>query len=48
MKVAETRINKKNMTTVPRAVREALELRVGDVIEWHIENERIVVRKKRR
>ncbi len=48
MKIAETRISKKNTTAVPSAVRKALNLKAGDVIEWHVEGEKIVVKKKLR
>ena len=48
MKIAETRVSPKYTTTVPSPVRKALELEVGDVIEWHVEDGKIVVRKKSR
>jgi bifunctional DNA-binding transcriptional regulator/antitoxin component of YhaV-PrlF toxin-antitoxin module len=44
--VEETKISTGNMTTVPRPVRNLLDLQSGDTIEWHIENESIVVRKR--
>jgi len=46
MKIGESRISKKFLLTLPRAVREALDLRVGDTIEWHVERQRLIVRKK--
>jgi len=46
MKIGESRISKKFLLTLPRAVREALNLRVGDTIEWHVERQRLIVRKK--
>lgn len=48
MKIAETRVSPKYTTTVPSAVRKALGLEAGDVIEWHVEGDKIVVRKKSR
>lgn len=35
----------KNLTTVPEPVRNYLELEPGDHVEWHIEEEEIIVRK---
>ncbi|MCD6164687.1 MAG: AbrB/MazE/SpoVT family DNA-binding domain-containing protein [Candidatus Odinarchaeota archaeon] len=46
MKIAESRVSPKNTTTVPSAVRKALNLKAGDVIEWHVEEEKIVIKKK--
>lgn len=46
MKVAETRVTRGYITTVPKPVREALGLGEGSVIEWHIEGEKIVVKRK--
>ena len=34
-----------NLTTVPEAVRNYLQLEDGDRIEWHVEGEEIVVRR---
>jgi antitoxin component of MazEF toxin-antitoxin module len=45
VKVAETRVYRGNKTSVPPAIMEALSLKVGDLIEWHIENEKIILRK---
>jgi len=45
MKVAESRLSR-NTTTVPKPVRIALNLKSGDVLEWHIEEGRILVVKK--
>lgn len=36
----------KNLTTVPEPVRNYLELESGDTVEWHIEGEQIIVRKR--
>lgn len=46
MKVAETKLTRGNITTVPKAVRMALKLEEESVLEWHVENNRVEVRKK--
>ncbi|RLE98904.1 MAG: hypothetical protein DRJ57_03150 [Thermoprotei archaeon] len=48
MKIAESRVSKRYLVSLPRAVRTALGLDVGDVIEWHVEDGKIVVKKKSR
>jgi bifunctional DNA-binding transcriptional regulator/antitoxin component of YhaV-PrlF toxin-antitoxin module len=45
VKVAETKVYKNNKTSIPSAIMEALSLKVGDVVEWHVENEKIILRK---
>jgi bifunctional DNA-binding transcriptional regulator/antitoxin component of YhaV-PrlF toxin-antitoxin module len=45
VKVAETKVYKNNKTSIPSAVMEALSLKVGDVVEWHVEDEKIILRK---
>jgi len=45
--LAVTRIGKYHRTTVPREVRKILELNENDEIEWVLENDKIVVRKRR-
>jgi len=44
--LATTRIGKYYRTTVPREVRKILELNENDEIEWVLENDKIVVRKR--
>jgi len=44
--LAVTRIGKYYRTTVPREVRKILELNENDEIEWVLENDRIIVRKR--
>ena len=44
--LAVTRIGKYYRTTVPREVRKILELNEDDEIEWVLENDRIIVRKR--
>jgi len=46
MKIAETKITDASLTTVPSAIKEALNLSAGDYVEWHIENDKVLVRKK--
>ncbi len=48
MKIAESRVSKRYLVSLPRAVRTALGLDVGDVVEWHVEDGKIVVKKKSR
>ena len=43
--LTDTKINS-NLTTVPEAVRNYLSLESGDRVEWYVENEEVVVRKK--
>lgn len=40
-----SRITSKAQTTIPRAVREALQLEVGDEIAYQIEGDRAVIRR---
>lgn len=44
--LADTKISKKNLTTVPKPVRNFLDIGAGDRIEWHVENGTIVVEKQ--
>jgi len=44
--LATTRIGKYYRTTVPREVRRILELKENDEIEWVLESDKIVVRKR--
>jgi len=46
VKVAETKVYRGNKTSIPSAVMEALSLKVGDRVEWHVEGEKIIVKKK--
>ncbi len=46
MQVAESTISKKGLTTVPKAIQQALELVEGDKLTWHITNQTVVVKKK--
>lgn len=44
--LAETTVSAKNLTTVPKAVRNFLEVEAGDRLEWHVEDGRITVVKQ--
>lgn len=37
-KIAETTLSPGNLTTVPSGIREALQLKPGDKITWHLES----------
>ncbi|MDS0477820.1 AbrB/MazE/SpoVT family DNA-binding domain-containing protein [Natrinema sp. 1APR25-10V2] len=43
--LTDTKISEKNLTTVPKPVRNFLDVGEGDRIEWHVENGQIVVKK---
>jgi len=45
VKIGESKLSKGYLTTVPKAVREALDLEVGSRLEWHIENQKVVLKK---
>jgi len=42
-KLTDTKISEKNLTTVPKPVRNFLDIGAGDRVEWHVEDGRIVV-----
>lgn len=46
MKIGESKVTRGTITTIPKSVRLALKIKEGDVIEWHVEDGKIVVRKK--
>lgn len=43
--LTDTKLNS-NLTTVPEAVRNYLELESGDRIEWHVVEGDVIVKKK--
>jgi len=47
MKIGESKVTSKYLVVLPKAVRLALNLKRGDYVEWYIEGEKIVVKKKR-
>ena len=44
--LTDTKISEKNLTTVPKPVRNFLDVGAGDRVEWHVEDGHIVVRKQ--
>ena len=40
-----TRVGKYNRTTIPGEVRKLLDLREGDEVAWHFEDNKIVIEK---
>lgn len=45
-KLTDTKLSERNQTTVPKPVRNFLEIGAGDRVEWHVENGSVVVRKR--
>ena len=43
--LTETTVSGKNLTTVPKPVRNFLEVEEGDRIEWHVVDGEILVRR---
>jgi AbrB family looped-hinge helix DNA binding protein len=43
--LTDTKVSEKNLTTVPKPVRNFLDVGAGDRIEWHVEDGRIIVEK---
>jgi AbrB family looped-hinge helix DNA binding protein len=37
-------VTSKGQTTIPRSVREELSIHAGDVLEWHVQQERLWIR----
>ena len=46
--LSKTKVSKGYLTVVPKEVRKATQVREGDVLEWSIEDGRIIVRPRRR
>ncbi len=44
-KLSDTKVSEKNLTTVPKPVRNFLDVGEGNRIEWHVENGNVVIRK---
>lgn len=44
---SRTRVSKGYLTVVPKEVRNASAVHVGDILEWSVEGETIVVRPRR-
>jgi len=47
MESAKSVVTSKFQTTIPKRIRENLNLSVSDILDWEIENDKIVVRTKR-
>lgn len=45
-KLTDTKVSEKNLTTVPKPVRNFLDIRAGDRVEWHVEGGNIVIEKR--
>ncbi|WP_201292998.1 AbrB/MazE/SpoVT family DNA-binding domain-containing protein [Halobacterium bonnevillei] len=43
--LANTKVSEKNLTTIPKPVRNFLDVGAGDRVEWHVEDGDIFVRK---
>jgi len=46
MKVGESKVTSKYLVVLPKAIRLALNLKRGDYVEWYIEGDKVIVRKK--
>ncbi len=46
--LSKSKISKGYLTVVPKAVRKATRVREGDILEWSLEGEKIVIRPRRR
>jgi len=47
MKVAESTVGERGLTTIPVAIQKALELQKGNKVEWHITNQSVVLKKQK-
>ncbi|MFD1684737.1 AbrB/MazE/SpoVT family DNA-binding domain-containing protein [Halobellus litoreus] len=43
--LTNTKISEKNLTTVPKPVRNFLDVGAGDRVEWQVEDGKIIVEK---
>jgi len=48
MMLSKTRVSKGYLTVVPKEVRKASHILEGDFLEWSIEDEKIIVKPRRR
>ncbi len=44
-RLTDTKISEKNLTTIPKPVRNFLDVGAGDRVEWHVEDGQILVKK---
>jgi len=45
-KIATSKVMRKFLISLPKAVREALDIKPGEYIDWYIEGDKIVVKKR--
>ena len=45
VKVADSTVSRGFQTHIPKAIATALKLKLGDVLEWHVEGDEIKLRK---
>ena len=45
--LARTKVGKYFRTTVPREVRKILEIKENDIVEWVLENNKIIIKKSK-
>lgn len=43
--LTDTKVSEKNLTTVPKPVRNFLGVERGDRVEWHVEDGHVIVRR---
>jgi len=46
--ISRTKVSRGNLTVVPKDVRKTLGVRQGDVLEWSLDGERVIVKPRRR
>ncbi len=46
--LSKSKVSKGYLTVVPKDVRRATQVREGDILEWSLEGDKIVVRPRRR
>lgn len=46
MKIAESTVSGGLQTHIPSAIATALSIKLGDVLEWHVEADQILIKKK--
>ncbi len=46
--LSKSKVSKGYLTVVPKDVRKATQVREGDILEWSLEGDKIVVRPRRR
>lgn len=46
--LSKSKVSKGYLTVVPKEVRRATRIREGDILEWSLEGDKIVVRPRRR